>query len=460
MNETDRLLNGTPSSFAIRRKNLTNKVLLIIFLCYTVAFSMLIPVYPKLLLSLTKDRSGESSMIYGLASSLRHFFEFFSSQYLGWKSDMIGRKPVLLFALSGVFFEFLLLAAYPSIISVLLSKVISGVFDVTMIIAHAIVIDIATHNNESVTQQFGVLGAVLGFGFVFGPLTGSIIASYNMQLCFLVSAGFVLVALVTTFYFLDESCPEVLDRSVPPPASTDSRPSEAHASQSTFNMNPCHAMSVFFQQPHLRMLAVPYVLMHFSHGVFYIWVLYMHRRFQCSIVQAGMFISVTGLGAVLVQGGLIKLVIPDLWSEKQAALLCMAFMGLQYLLYAITSDLTTFYIITIAFAFTTMAMPALQAIIVHKSGGIRQGVIQGALGSLRMITAFFSSLCFPVTFAVSLELKPPIPGLPFVLGGLVALCSAAFTTYYFSMETKLPPPTGDSDYRPVDDADRDEYTSP
>lgn len=457
MNETDRLLNNKDSSSslvtAIRRKNLTNKVLLVVFLAYTIAFSILIPVYPKLLLSLTKDRSGESSMIYGVASSLRHFFEFFSSQYLGWKSDCIGRKPVLIYALCGVFFEFLLIAAYPSIFSIVISKAIAGIFDVTVIISHAIIIDIAHRNNDSVTQQFGVLGAVLGFGFVFGPLTGSIIATYNIQLCFLISALVVLVAIITTVYFLEESCAEVLHR--------ESDPSETHVRHSRFNLNPCHAMNIFFRQPHLRMLAVPYVLMHFTHGVFYIWVLYMHKRFNCTIIQAGMFISFSGLGAVLVQGGLIKRIIPDIWSEKQAVLLCMIFTGIQYIFYALTSDLTMFYIVTVIFACTSMVMPVMQAIIVHHSGSIRQGVVQGALGSLRMITAFCSSLCYPVTFALSLDLHPPIPGLPFILGGVVAFGSAAFTAYYFSLEMKRPSVEDvDGDYQSIDDEIDTDVLSP
>ena len=79
-----------------------------------------------------------------------------------------------------------------------------------------------------------------------------------------------------------------------------------------------------------------------------------------------------------------------------------------------------------------------------------------------MITFFFSSLCYPVTFAVSLEMKPPIPGLPFILGGLVALVSAAFSAYYFSLEKTLPRPDFDeSDYGAIVDSESDKgITSP
>ena len=146
-----------------QRKAINNQhLVLLIFLCYTISFSLLIPAFPKLLLTLTNGEAGRSSLIYGIVGSLRYFLEFFSSQYFGVLSDHIGRKPILLLALASVFIEYTLLTIYPTIFSIFISKIISGTFDVTVTISHAIMTDLAHHNSHSVTSYFGYVDMAYG----------------------------------------------------------------------------------------------------------------------------------------------------------------------------------------------------------------------------------------------------------------------------------------------------------
>jgi MFS family permease len=86
------LEKALPSNLIISQSTLV----LIIFLLYTLSFSLVIPAYPKLLLNLNHDNSATASLTYGMVSSLRYLLEFFSNQYLGLLSDRIGRKPILI----------------------------------------------------------------------------------------------------------------------------------------------------------------------------------------------------------------------------------------------------------------------------------------------------------------------------------------------------------------------------
>ena len=255
------------------------------------------------------------------------------------------------------------MALYPSIISIIVSKVVSGVCDVTFTVCHAIVADIASRNDESVTAHFGSLGAVLGFGFIFGPLMGSIIVTYSIRLCFALSAVIALIATVITIYLFEES-------------------NSNFESYSEFNWNPFVALRLLFEHANLRSLSIPYILLYLSHGVHFIWILYMHSRFGATIIDTGIYLSFSGFLGVLVQGFLIRYIVPNKLNERNTALICMVFTAIQFLFFGLSPNLFCFYVTLVLFAFDSMVSPALLSVIVSESGSLNQGAVQGSLGML------------------------------------------------------------------------------
>ena len=163
------------------------RICLFIFWLYAIAFTLVIPAFPSLLLEVTQGKSNQASAYYGAASWIRYMLEFFSSPFLGNLSDSVGRKRILVLSLTVMSTELLLLAMFPSIFTIFMVSIISGLGNASMAMGYAIVTDIANFYKEPVTNNFGYFSAIFGLGFVLGPICGSLLISINLKLCFFVA---------------------------------------------------------------------------------------------------------------------------------------------------------------------------------------------------------------------------------------------------------------------------------
>src|ERR1035437_1101474 len=138
-------------------------------------------------------------------------FQFLFAPLLGKWSDRVGRRPVLLISQAGTLVGFLMLFyahfyehTGVGITLLFASRILDGVSGGNISTASAYVADITTPQNRA--KGFGMIGAAFGFGFVFGPLIGGVTAKFfGLPYVPLVAAGFSLIALISTFFFLPES---------------------------------------------------------------------------------------------------------------------------------------------------------------------------------------------------------------------------------------------------------------
>lgn len=244
------------------------KIFLFCFWLYSVSFTICIPAFPSLLLEVTSGDNDLASRYYGWASSIRYLLEFFSNPYLGNLSDTIGRKRVLLLSLVIVCIEFFLLAIFPSVTTIFVTAVLSGLGNSSISMGYAIVTDIAETDKQSVTSYFGYFGAIFGLGFIIGPLLGSFLVAVSVRACFFVSAFTCLIALFVAVFLFEESL---------------SNFKVYNASKSS----PITSLKVFFSNKDLCQLSVPYMLSNLSTGIYTIWFLYMKQRFHASVVEIG-----------------------------------------------------------------------------------------------------------------------------------------------------------------------------
>ena len=88
--------------------------------------------------------------------------------------------------------------------------------------------------------------------------------------------------------------------------------------------------------------------------------------------------------------------------------------------------------------------PALKAMLAKTAGPDEQGALQGALGSLRTVTAGLGSLLFTATFSLSIAVeRPKIAGLPFYVAACIYLYSYLHTKHYLKYHApRKPPPEG------------------
>ena len=168
-----------------------------------IGFGIIIPVFPKLITQLTHGSMSTVSQWGGLLSFAYAIMQFVCAPIIGNLSDQYGRRPVLLFSLLGFGIDYLFLAFAPTIGWLFLGRVIAGIAGSSITTASAYIADISTNENRA--QNFGMIGAAFGIGFIIGPVMGGVLGQYGARIPFLVSAGLALLNALYGYFVLPES---------------------------------------------------------------------------------------------------------------------------------------------------------------------------------------------------------------------------------------------------------------
>ena len=168
-------------------------------------FGIILPLFP-----FYAERLGAGPEIITLSMAFFSVGQFIAAPFWGRVSDSIGRKKVLVITLFGSAISYIILAFAPTIMTVILSRILSGFMAGNISIAFAYVTDIT--DNENRAAGLGKVSAGLGLGFMTGPaiggfLAGNDVATANYILVALSGAGINLIAIFATIFFLKESLP-------------------------------------------------------------------------------------------------------------------------------------------------------------------------------------------------------------------------------------------------------------
>ncbi len=146
--------------------------LLVLFLAVFIdllGFGIVVP-----LLSFYAQTYGASGLVLGSILASYSLMQFFFSPIWGRLSDRIGRRPVMIGALSGNVAGYTIFAFSQSITMLMVARIVSGICAANIATAQAYVADSTTPENRS--KGMGLIGAAFGLGFIFGPPTGGILA--------------------------------------------------------------------------------------------------------------------------------------------------------------------------------------------------------------------------------------------------------------------------------------------
>ena len=152
-----------------------NRQASVVFVLITVFIDVLgmglvIPILPRLVQNLVGGEIGEASFIFGLLVSIYAVMQFFCAPVLGALSDRFGRRPIILLALAGLGFDYVLLSLAPNIWWLVLGRVVAGIFGATMTPAGAYIADVSPPEKRA--ANFGLVGMAFGLGFIAGPALG------------------------------------------------------------------------------------------------------------------------------------------------------------------------------------------------------------------------------------------------------------------------------------------------
>lgn len=373
---------------------------------------LIIPVFPKLIEQLIDGDLSQASQWAGWLTFAYALMQFLFAPILGNLSDQYGRRPVLLFALLGFGIDYLFLAFAPTIGWLFVGRIIAGITGASITTATAYIADISNDTNRA--QNFGMIGAAFGLGFIIGPVLGGLLGEYGARIPFLVAAGLALLNALYGFIVL----PESLDK----------------AHRRPFNIkraNPLGSLIQLKKYPSLGGLIGSMILVYVAaHAVQSTWTFINIEKFQWSESMIGYSLGVVGLLVVIVQGGLIRYINPAIGNER-SVYIGLGLYAIGLLLFAFASQTWMMFVFLIPYCMGGIAGPALQSIISGKVPSNEQGELQGALTSLMSATSIIGPLVMTNLFAYFTSSGTPIhfAGAPFLLGSLLMLGSA-FIAYY------------------------------
>jgi DHA1 family tetracycline resistance protein-like MFS transporter len=126
----------------------------------------------------------------------------------------------------------------------------------------------------------------------------------------------------------------------------------------------------------------------------------------------GLSLAVVGVAAAIVQGGLVRRIVPRL-GEARSLLAGISLTTLAMLLYGIAPSGTAMLCIIPIGSLGAIAGPALQGLVTGVVPDDRQGAVQGSLASVQSLTAIVSPLVATKLFEKGVAWG--FPGAPFWL---------------------------------------------
>ena len=371
-------------------------------------FGIIIPVMPKLVMSLIGEGATLSvAARYGgwLISSYA-VTQFFCAPIVGGLSDRFGRRPVLLGSLFGFGIDYLFLVFAPSIGWLFIGRIVAGAMGASFTTAGAYIADISTAENRA--QNFGVVGAAFGLGFIIGPMIGGLLGDFGPRVPFMAAAGLTLLNWLYGFFILPESL----------------KPENRRAFEWK-RANPIGTLVSLWKYPVIAGMLVALTFVYVSaHAVQSNWSYYTIEKFSWTPTNIGISLAVIGFAFALVQGVLIRRIIPKLGQER-SVYFGLGFYSLGFLLFAFSTEGWMMYAFTLVYCLGGIAGPAMQGVMSGVVPPNAQGELQGGFTSLMSATSIFGPPLMNNLFAYFTKPGGEIyfPGAAMLLGAVLTLIS-------------------------------------
>ncbi|MCL8000979.1 MFS transporter, partial [Brucella sp. 21LCYQ03] len=166
-------------TFVSMHKN-SNATLIFIFITVVLdstGLGIIIPVMPALIRELIHGDISQASSYGGWLTFCYACTQFLFAAVLGNLSDRYGRRPVLLFSLLGFAINYVLIGFAPSIFWLFMGRLVAGITGASHTVAAAYIADVSPADKKA--QNFGLIGAAFGLGFIIGPVLGGILGHYG-----------------------------------------------------------------------------------------------------------------------------------------------------------------------------------------------------------------------------------------------------------------------------------------
>ncbi len=397
-----------------------NKKIALIFIFATIALDaiglgIIIPSLPKLIAETSHTTIQESSKYAGGVLMIYAFFQFLFSPLIGNLSDRFGRRPIILMSLLGLGLDYVFMYLAPDLTWLVIGRALSGMFGASFTTAAAYIADISTDENRA--QNFGMIGAAFGLGFVVGPAIGGLTAEFGSRAPFLIAAIGSLLNFTLGFIFLKESLSKEMRR--------------------TFEWkraNPIGAIKQVLRFPKYRgIFLVMFVVLLANMSVHAVWNYYASVKFNWTAGQIGISLAMVGICVGILQGALAGKIIKK-WGEEKSSKIGILVLIVSTLLFGIIPYGWMMYVVILPYCFCGIFDPAVRSMVSGEVPDNEQGELQGIFTSLMSLAEIIGPVIMLTIFYQFSQFGKSnhlAYGMPFFISAILGLIAYVMITRVF-----------------------------
>ena len=271
----------------------------------TLGFGILIPLVPYM-----ADRFGVSPQFITPVLGSYSLCQLIAAPLWGRLSDRYGRRPILMSSLAGAFLSYVVLGFAHNIWWLLASRMLAGAMAGNIAAAFAYASDVSPPEKRA--GVLGLIGAAIGIGFTLGQPIGGLLAGKDAA-----TANFVLPAVISACTSLVAI---LLVRFVLPESHASGKRPEGPARGGSWRL--------LRARPALALLAGSTLAVIYSQAVlesiFAIWALH---RYGFGPRTVGLLLLVGAVPALLMQGGMVRVLAPRLGESRLAMCGALAYVA-------------------------------------------------------------------------------------------------------------------------------------
>lgn len=386
-------------------KNRPNAGLSFIFVTLLIdvlGLGLIIPVLPRLVATLSGGGVDSSAHQFGFLMAVFGLMQFLFSPILGGLSDRFGRRPVLLISLLVSGIDYVLMALAPSLAWLFAGRVLAGITGASFTAASAYIADISPPEKRA--QNFGIIGAAFGIGFILGPAAGGLLGAISPRAPFWAAAA---LSLLNGLYGL-----LVVPESLAP---------ENRRAFTWRSANPIGGLGILFRHQWVMIMAASLCLLALAQQALQsTWVLYTTFRFHWSELDNGLSLALVGLTSGLAQVLLVKTMVDKL-GERRAILWGLVCNMIGFTGFALASRGWMMFPVILFWSLSGVSGPTTQSLVSRQYGADEQGAVQGALASIQSLMGVVGPILATWVFGYFISSSAPVllPGAPFFLGAFL-----------------------------------------
>ena len=388
----------------------------------TVGFGVIVPVLPQFLVLIANVNLSDASALSGYLIFSYAVTNFMFAPMLGNLSDAYGRKPLLVTSLFVYGGAYLLSGFATALWMLFLGRLLTGITSATYAIANALIADVSTAEDKA--QNFGLLGVAFGLGFIVGPALGGIIGAWDLRAPFFIASG---LAFINTLYGL------IFFRETLAPKNR--RPFELKRA------SPWGALTQLSKYPLLIGLVIAVFLNNIGYHIWPSnWNFYAIETFAWTPLDVGLSMAFVGVMSVIVQGGLLRIVIPKFGPVR------CAYFGITATIVAFVGVATAGSSAALFFwcgmsSLGGLAAPSVNSILSNQVAADSQGELQGIMASVSSVAMIVGPLLLTQTFTYFTSDSAPLY-LPSGAFWVAAILTSAALIIFFQQIRRLPNPAG------------------